>query len=876
MSAMVIICMMYSLNQLHIQYQRHLFSTLQYHGEGRKVLSLYKLHQYQQDINHNAAVLPDMIRHFAPNTGKQQWSLSMAKAMKRAQLEDTEEEQEPHDHNKKDGKAKMLDEIDGYNYFVDTQDDKEHEKDKNQHAVQKTFYDHTIEMMNSYDLPESNNSNNFKNDQVGIGNRVRSHSLFEKGDIHGTGMIENLSKQPRVIGKGMPEHKLQGRNETRVIGKDMPEHKLQGRNETRVKGKGMPEHKHQGRNEPRVIGKDMPEHKHQGRNETRVIGKDMPEHKLQGRNETRVIGTGMPEHKLQGWNETRVIGTGMPEHKHQGRNETRVIGTGMPEHKHETRVIGKGMPEHMHETRVIGKGMTEHHFLRSALKPMEHEIHNNSVKNTRNNDTRHWPQVHSLVTSSTYANVINKQSDKQTMLMMPLVVNETSPQNLTSTSNLESKLHQSVDRMNMVQSYIKREHQSVDRMNMIQFHTKRGHQSIDKMNMVQSHIKRGHQSVDRMNMVQSHIKRGHPNINRINIDKTNDTVGSETVQSHIKRGHPNINRMNIDKTNNIEVADMFWSHIKRRHQHVDMDIDKPYDTVQSHHIKRIESDILQGGPHHQYKMYIEMRGRLGNNMFQFASLYSIARALNRTPVISDSYELFDAFNRNLRRVVLVDQPESHVKIVSETFGGMYSTSLYNLPNMDLQLCCYLQSWKYFVEYAHEIHSFFQFKDWIQIRAKSILSSASNLYRIKNRLDSSSHITYVGVHVRRTDVRTPIHLDRGYKAASLSYIYKSMDYFRRKHANVYFIVCSDNMQWCERYLSKPDVYFVEDQDSIVDMAVLTKCNHTIMTVGTFSWWAAWLTGGDVTYYSNWPRPHTEISDTYNHDDYFMPHWKPIGD
>ncbi len=778
--------MMYSLNQLHIQYQRHLFSTLQYHGEGRKVLSLYKLHQYQQDINHNAAVLPDMIRHFAPNTGKQQWSLSMAKAMKRAQLEDTEEEQEPHDHNKKDGKAKMLDEIDGYNYFVDTQDDKEHEKDKNQHAVQKTFYDHTIEMMNSYDLPESNNSNNFKNDQVGIGNRVRSHSLFEKGDIHGTGMIENLSKQPRVIGKGMPEHKLQGRNETRVIGKDMPEHKL------------------------------------------------------------------------------------------QGRNETRVIGTGMPEHKHETRVIGKGMPEHMHETRVIGKGMTEHHFLRSALKPVEHEIHNNSVKNTRNNDTRHWPQVHSLVTSSTYANVINKQSDKQTMLMMPLVVNETSPQNLTSTSNLESKLHQSVDRMNMVQSYIKREHQSVDRMNMIQFHTKRGHQSIDKMNMVQSHIKRGHQSVDRMNMVQSHIKRGHPNINRINIDKTNDTVGSETVQSHIKRGHPNINRMNIDKTNNIEVADMFWSHIKRRHQHVDMDIDKPYDTVQSHHIKRIESDILQGGPHHQYKMYIEMRGRLGNNMFQFASLYSIARALNRTPVISDSYELFDAFNRNLRRVVLVDQPESHVKIVSETFGGMYSTSLYNLPNMDLQLCCYLQSWKYFVEYAHEIHSFFQFKDWIQIRAKGILSSASNLYRIKNRLDSSSHITYVGVHVRRTDVRTPIHLDRGYKAASLSYIYKSMDYFRRKHANVYFIVCSDNMQWCERYLSKPDVYFVEDQDSIVDMAVLTKCNHTIMTVGTFSWWAAWLTGGDVTYYSNWPRPHTEISDTYNHDDYFMPHWKPIGD
>ncbi|KAH3835789.1 hypothetical protein DPMN_109153 [Dreissena polymorpha] len=39
-----------------------------------------------------------------------------------------------------------------------------------------------------------------------------------------------------------------------------------------------------------------------------------------------------------------------------------------------------------------------------------------------------------------------------------------------------------------------------------------------------------------------------------------------------------------------------------------------------------------------------------------------------------------------------------------------------------------------------------------------------------------------------------------------------------------------------------VAFLEGNSDAVDMAVLSLCDHTIVSTGTFGWWAAWLAGG----------------------------------
>ena len=69
-------------------------------------------------------------------------------------------------------------------------------------------------------------------------------------------------------------------------------------------------------------------------------------------------------------------------------------------------------------------------------------------------------------------------------------------------------------------------------------------------------------------------------------------------------------------------------------------------------------------------------------------------------------------------------------------------------------------------------------------------------------------------------------------------------------------------------------FVGTKSATVDMAVLAGCDHFIMSMGTYSWWAGWLTGGIVVYYRHPAREGSRYSKIFNHADFFPPHWVPL--
>ncbi len=826
MSAVVIICMVYSLNKLHTQYQRHAYATLEYHAEGRKVLSLYKLHQYQQDIKHNAVNLPDLTIQSAAHSNKWQRSSSIEKTIKKVQIENAGADEDPDDRDMEDGNAKMLDEIDGYNYFVVWEDEADNDKVKDKHD------DHRIDQDHRHDV-----------DQDGYdGHRIdqdRASQLDQDG--HDDHKI-NQDHRHDIAQDGHDGHRIDQDRTSQIDQDGHDGHRISHEYKSEI---------HNDQDHRNEIEYGVKEQIYWD------ISKGSNNHEVPFGNQK--VSDSLAQTTVTNYDQ-RMIGNLVQQDTSHRKQPTGMLykktnQTDMHVQTKYDNIKQDSEYESNNLNRVVEmKQVANNNYI--DVKP--NNIGKVAQKQTDRyviNDQIDHKKVSSVVRTSMPNQRYNKHTDKKVSFIKS-----------TETGKYGNNNMYIENSPNPSKSKRRRTHRPNNKVYDKILQSSEINQDLGKT-LLGSPLRSG----ERMKHTVEHgplhsIKPKMTRLKHIGSHKAPKMTPLFVLSEEISPQRQTYDR-NLDSHNRHQRV-----HVVNTNKINDTEIP---ETVQSY-IKRIHIDRLQRGPHNHYMMYMEMRGRLGNNMFQFASLYSIARALNRTPVISDSYELFDTFNRSLRRVVLVGQPESHVKMVSETFGGMYSTSLYNLPNMDLQLCCYLQSWKYFVEYEHEIHSFFQFKDWIQIRAKGILSSASNLYRTKDVLDSSSHITYVGVHVRRTDVINPQHLQRGYKPASLSYIHKAMDYFRQKYANVYFIVCSDNMTWCEKYLSEPDVYFVEDQDSIVDMAVLTKCNHTIMTVGTFSWWAAWLTGGDVTYYSNWPSPHTEISDTYNHEDYFMPHWKPMGD
>ena len=54
-----------------------------------------------------------------------------------------------------------------------------------------------------------------------------------------------------------------------------------------------------------------------------------------------------------------------------------------------------------------------------------------------------------------------------------------------------------------------------------------------------------------------------------------------------------------------------------------------------------------------------------------------------------------------------------------------------------------------------------------------------------------------------------------------------------------MVATDYKRDLKGVLTSPDVVFTKKEDSFVYMAILVVCDHMIITIGTFGWWAAWL-------------------------------------
>ncbi|VDN19752.1 unnamed protein product [Gongylonema pulchrum] len=69
----------------------------------------------------------------------------------------------------------------------------------------------------------------------------------------------------------------------------------------------------------------------------------------------------------------------------------------------------------------------------------------------------------------------------------------------------------------------------------------------------------------------------------------------------------------------------------------------------------------------------------------------------------------------------------------------------------------------------------------------------------------------------------------------------------------------------------ELYVVSSGYREVDMATLSRCNHTIMSTGTYSWWTAYLANGSTIYYSNWPKPGTVLDEMVQKSDYFLDSW-----
>ncbi|XP_074656851.1 galactoside alpha-(1,2)-fucosyltransferase 2-like [Tubulanus polymorphus] len=265
-------------------------------------------------------------------------------------------------------------------------------------------------------------------------------------------------------------------------------------------------------------------------------------------------------------------------------------------------------------------------------------------------------------------------------------------------------------------------------------------------------------------------------------------------------------------------------------------------------------------------------GRTGNLMFQYAGLYAISKHYDVMPVIPVDFKLATAFELTAPSMTL---KKNGVKtVLGEKGAGEFDPRFLNLNITGLfasRIWGFLQSWKYFQYETVEIRKQFTFRKHIKRTAENFVQrSAYNL----SSLTSANITTIIGIHIRRGDMKSKNALRHGYVIVPVSYIKNAMDRMSSLYGeNVLFIVASDDIPWCEKNVPRKNVnvVFSKAKDPALDLAILSSCDHVIMSTGSFGWWAAWLANGTTIYYKDWPRKNSPLARKVSHQDYFPPYW-----
>ena len=169
----------------------------------------------------------------------------------------------------------------------------------------------------------------------------------------------------------------------------------------------------------------------------------------------------------------------------------------------------------------------------------------------------------------------------------------------------------------------------------------------------------------------------------------------------------------------------------------------------------------------------------------------------------------------------------------------------------------------------------------RFRQKFIDSAENTMKKVQKRKKNID--LYIGVHVRRTDYQD-LEKVRGMNPVKASYYLEAMDLYKNYYSKqkLVFFVISDDIAWCKANFGKKskNVIFASNPkmskvDGIGhDLSLMSMMNHTILSRGSFSFWAGFMAGyGAKVYPCHFPA-YQSLEHNSKHICYRHPLEKPI--
>jgi len=257
-------------------------------------------------------------------------------------------------------------------------------------------------------------------------------------------------------------------------------------------------------------------------------------------------------------------------------------------------------------------------------------------------------------------------------------------------------------------------------------------------------------------------------------------------------------------------------------------------------------------------------GRLGNQMFQYASLKGIAH--NRgmefsippktifghidLAVKNSDATLYDCFdlsgvNQNIC---------NYGRLVESIF--CFDQNIFDTCPSSVDLFGYFQTEKYFQNIESQIKEDFKFNEEIYTLAKDTFTELF--------LDQE----VISLHIRRGDYLT----NSSHPVQSLEYYEQALSHFDN---NTLVIIFSDDPYWCkEQKIFESDRFIISyGKDTKIDLCLMTMCTYHIIANSSYSWWGSYLADSKKTIApKNWFSG--ELNKIHNTKDLYRNHWTII--
>lgn len=242
-------------------------------------------------------------------------------------------------------------------------------------------------------------------------------------------------------------------------------------------------------------------------------------------------------------------------------------------------------------------------------------------------------------------------------------------------------------------------------------------------------------------------------------------------------------------------------------------------------------------------------GRLGNQLFQYAALKSLALKNNFEVKIPNPQTrkwhgqtcLLDQFNLEVDYLT-----EEDIQTLEQSYQEpdwkTYDKNFFNIPD-NTDITGFFQSLFYFEEFKDKI------KKELTPKSEYLTPAIKEINRIK----LLHNCEIVSVHIRRGDNMTngQTGLIKAFDKGGLyeTYFNNAKNLFEYHDKKVKFLIFTggqrdseDNkidIDWCKEFFKGDEYLFSEGRSQLEDFSLIMSCDHNILShASSFGWWAAY--------------------------------------